>query len=610
MIGVGDVISPIDQFRLLVVDDEPEILKRHEGMFGSDEDVHLICAATQAEAIDAIDSHLLDAAIVDIEIGVEAGGYEVLRKFARSAPDTPLIVFTKHVDPAHVRDLLDLVTLEPPRIAAIVEKGPLGAGGPDPQALRMPISRLIDEWRASRVRITNAELPLALLVARAERIPDFRSDPVEVTAELDRICRRLFGDVRGLGDGADIGIEFKPLGSEGLSSAITVEAQVSVGDDVTGRPVTGSRCVLKIGPVADIREEADRYAQFVKYGVRLRQRVELLGEIRMPSLGAVCYSFAGGVFGSELVSLSKLLHSTESLTLAREAIASLCDASSRNWYAVQCKEQSALVYAKDTYHTDFAACFKRLDSGLGKLQRRLRVPELQETLGGFIGYSRADESADGALEIGGTILAIPRMNILGGGKFVAEIPACLVHGDMHGSNIMLELDEQNGDGLQKTLSRVCLIDYRSAGPGPRATDFVTLQASLRLADAKLILAEVCGDPEPEELSNEDLARAVVIAAKRTNAEARLLRVISSGAGAPDEGALGPFWEALDFEIISAMSRNFADLTIGEYLAASIPFTLRYFGYGIGPIARVRFLAWISAQFEAMREMTGELAVVT
>jgi CheY-like chemotaxis protein len=605
-----NVNSPIDQFRLLVVDEEPEILELHEGMFGSDEDVHLICAATQAEAIDTIDSHLLDAAVVDIEIDVEAGGYEVLRKFARSAPDTPLVVFTKHVDPAHVRDLLDLVNLEPPQIVAIVEKGPLGTGGSDPQALRMLISKLIDEWRASRVRITNAELPLGLLDERAKRIPGFRSDPVEVAAELDRICRRLFGDVRGLGDGAEIGIEFKPLGSEGLSSAITVEAQVSVGDDVEGRPVKGSRCVLKVGPVADICEEAARYAQFVKYGVRLRQRVELLGETRLHALGAVCYSFVGGVFGSELVSLSKLLHTPENQALAREAIASLCDASSRSWYAIQCSKQSALTYAKNTYHTDFAACFKRLDRGLNNLQRRLRVPEVQESLGGFIGYERADENVDGVLEIGGATLAIPRMNILGGGKFVAKIPACLVHGDMHGSNIMLELDDPDGnEPLERMLRRVCLIDYRSAGPGPRATDFVTLQASLRLADAKLILAEVCGEPEPKQLSDEDLARAVVIAAKRTHAETRLLRVITGG-DAPDEDDLSSYWETLDFEITSSMSRNFTDLGIGEYLAASMPFSLRYFGYGIGDVARVRFLAWISAQYEAMREMTGELAVAT
>lgn len=604
-----NVNSPIDQFRLLVVDEEPEILELHEGMFGGDEDVHLICAATQGEAIDAIDSHLLDAAIVDLEIDVEAGGYEVLRKFARAAPDTPLVVFTKHVDPAHVRDLLNLVNLEPPRIVAVVEKGPLGTGGSDPQALRIPIAKLIDEWRSSRVRITNAELPLSLLAARAGRIPGFRSDPVEVAAELDRICRRLFGDVRGLGDGAEIGIEFKPIGSEGLSSAITVEAQVSVGDDVKGAPVRGSRCVLKIGPVADIREEADRYAQFVKYGVRLRQRVELLGETRLHALGAVCYSFAGGVFGSELVSLSKFLYSTENMALAREAITSLCDASSRNWYAVQCSRQSALTYAKNTYQTDFGACFKRLDRGLDKIQRRLRGPELQELLGGFISYNRAEENVDGALELGGTTLAIPRMNILGGGKFVAKIPACLVHGDMHGSNIMLELDEQNGSP-ERTLSRVCLIDYRSAGPGPRATDFVTLQASLRLADAKLILTEVCGEPEPEQLSDETLARAVAIAAKRAKAEARMLKILSGDLDTPDEDDFSAYWEALDFEITSSMSRNFTDLSAGEYLAASMPFALRYFGYGIGPIARVRFLAWISAQYEAMREMTGELAVVT
>ncbi len=599
----------LDRFRLLVLDDEDQVRQAHEEMFGPDKEIDLICTGTQAEALEIIDTHLLDAAIIDIEIDVEAGGIEVLRKFARSAPDTPLIVYTQHVDPAHVRDLLRLVNLEPPRIVAVIEKGALGADGFDPQALRDRISALVQEWRSSRVQISNAELPLSLLAERGHRIPGFRENPAEMAIELDRICRRLFGDVRGLGDGAEIGIEFKPLGSEGLSSAITVEAQVSVGNDLRGRPVRGSRCVLKVGPVADIREEADRYAQFVKYGVRLRQRVELLGATQLHVLGAVCYSFAGGVFGSELHSLSGFLDSPADQDLAREAIASLCDASSRNWYAVQCTKQSALVYAKNTYHTDFRACFKRLDDGLSRLQRRLRVPELQELLGGFISYRRAVEHADGALELGGVTLGIPRMNILGSGNFVAATPACLVHGDMHGSNIMLELEEQeeSADGLGKILSRVCLIDYRSAGPGPRTTDFVTLQASLRLADAKMIASAVCGKPEPTELDDEQLARAVVIAAKRSRAERRMLKVVSGETEAPCEGELETHWEALDLEIASSLTRNFDDLSLSEYLAAAMPFALRYFGYGIGAVARVRFLAWISAQYEAMREMTGELS---
>lgn len=600
----------IDHFRLLLVDDEEDDIRSQIEELFDDDDVCLLSTATQADAFDAIDAHLIDAAIIDIELDVEAGGREVLRKFAQSAPDTPLIVYTKHVDPAHVRDLLDLINQEPPQVVAIIEKGPLGSGGFAPEALRAPVSKLISEWRSSRVRIRNADLPLELLDKRKKRIPGYRDDPAEVAAELDRMCRRLFGDVRGLADGAEIGIEFKPLGSEGLSSAITVEAEVSLGDDVDGTPVSGSRCVLKIGPAADIREEVDRYEQFVKYGVRLRQRVELHGDTHLHALGAVCYSFAGGVFGDELVSLSQLLHSPESQAMARKAIALLCDTSSRNWYAVQCSRESTLAYAARTYQTDFGACYKRLDDSLGKLEHRLRQAEVQDLLGGFISHKSAGEDKDGVFEIGGTSLAIPRKNIFGGGKFVAAIPACLVHGDMHGSNVMLELAEpDDGNGSPRELSRVCLIDYRSAGPGPRATDFVTLQASLRLADAALILEEVCDGPVPDRLSDEQLARAVAIAARRNSAEARMLGVLVGPPDAFGEEDLRLHWEALDFEITSAMQRNFADLTLVEYLAASLPFVFRYFGYPLGQVTRIRFLAWVSAQLDAMREATAELAPV-
>ena len=437
----------VDSFRLLVVDDEEDIQEHARDLFKDDPDVSIISAYTQAEGIAAVDEYCLDAAIVDIELNpIPAGGYEVLRKFAMSAPNVPLVIYTQYVDPTHVRDLLGLVNLAPPRIVSIVEKGPLGDRGYDPRRLRLPLADTLDEWRNSKVTVANEGLALQLLAERAGRIEGYRETETEVATELDRICRTLFGKVRGLADGGEIGVQLSPIGPEGLSSAITVEAKVILGEDAGGQPVTGSRCVLKVGPVSDIREEVDRYAQFVKYGVRLKQRVELLGHTYERALGAVCYSFAGGVFGSELLSLSKLLESPVDRDLAREAIAALFDVSSQNWYAVRCDKESALGYIARTYGTDFVACYRRLDDSLTKLQRKLRGAEFHELVGGDVGYSRAGEDIDGSFEIGGRKLLIPRMNVLGAGKFVAAIPACLVHGDMHGSNVMLELESTNGNG--------------------------------------------------------------------------------------------------------------------------------------------------------------------
>jgi CheY-like chemotaxis protein len=596
----------VDSFRLLVVDDESEIQGHIRDLFREDPEVEVISAFTQDEALTAIDDYCLDAAIVDIELEVEAGGYDVIRKFAATSSETPVIVYTKYVDPAHVRDLLDLVN-GTPRVTKVIEKGPSDTGPLEQSRLRQSLAEILDDWRRRKVELENAELALDPLEGRAPRIAGYRAEKSEVAAELDRICRRLFGDVRGLADGSSMRVQMNSLGAEGLSAAVAVEAKVILGDDVAGNPVTGSRCVLKIGPAADIREEVDRYNHFVKYGVRLRQRVELLGSAYQSSLGAVCYSFAGGVFGSELLSLTKLLESSEDRELARESIAALFDLSSQNWYAVRCDKQSSLDYIVNTYGTRFGACYQRLHESLNSLQRRLRKPELQSYLGGFIDYTKAEEDTDGQVELGGQKLTIPRRNILGGGKFVAPIPACLVHGDMHGSNVMLELEGGDGGADRGHLRRICLIDYRSAGPGPRATDVLALQASLRLADAKELTVAVCGHTDSSKLTDQQCAEGVRAAAARQSQELKLLRAVEAPELDSEQGHRA-HWELMDAEITAAMHKNFIDMSIVEYLSAALPFTLRYFGLSLGPIARVRFLAWVSAQLQILREATSDLQI--
>jgi CheY-like chemotaxis protein len=606
----GNDNPAVESFRLLVVDDEEEIQTHVRDLFRDDPEVQVISAFTQAEALSAIDEYCLDTAIVDIELDTPAAGYDVLRKFAHSSPDTPVIVYTKYVDPAHVRDLLDLINTTPPRVTKVIDKAPMGSGAFEPARLRLSLAEVLDDWRRRRVELEHMDLALRLLHRRRKRIEGYRERPQEVAAELDRICRKLFGKVRGLAERSGTRIQLNPLGAEGLSSAITVEAKVILGEDVAGNPVTGSRCVLKIGPAQDIREEVERYSQFVKYGVRLKQRVEMLGHTYQHSLGAVCYSFAGGVFGSELLSLSQLLEDPEQQDLARESISALFDVSSQNWYAVRCDKQSSLSYVAETYGTNFTYCYQRLDESLSKLRNSLRQPELQERLGGFIDYTKAEEDRDGTFEVGGQKLSIPRMNILGGGKFVAPIPACLVHGDMHGSNVMLELEGAAAEAdARGHLRRVCLIDYRSAGPGPRATDIIALQASLRLADSKDILVGVSGDADASKLTREQCADGVRIAVARQSAELRLLHAIE-GPGDQDliDNPHIAHWELMDAEITTAMQKNFIDMHLLEYLSAALPLTLRYFCFSLDPIARVRMLAWVSAQLQILRQATSDLQV--
>ena len=50
---------------------------------------------------------------------------------------------------------------------------------------------------------------------------------------------------------------------------------------------------LEIGPRDEIGQEIERFERFVRYGVRLVNRVELLGAATANSLAVIVYSFAG-----------------------------------------------------------------------------------------------------------------------------------------------------------------------------------------------------------------------------------------------------------------------------------------------------------------------------
>src|SRR5262249_22981382 len=154
---------------------------------------------------------------------------------------------------------------------------------------------------------------------------------------------------------------------------------------VAGKPVNGSQCVVKIGPVADIEEEVQRYHHFVKYGVRLAERVELLATSSRDGFAAVTYSFAGGVFGEALPRLDGVLEIEGGHELAGEAIARLFRRSDNNWYSVKCDDAPPTRFV-DT--TKFDKSYEHLHNGLVNLHGQFPTH-------GY-GVTKADSEEDGA----------------------------------------------------------------------------------------------------------------------------------------------------------------------------------------------------------------------
>ena len=558
------------QFHVLAVDDDPDMLAEIHRELRESSDVVLCLAETQEQATELLRNHYFDLAIVDIVLGPgggQGGGYEVLREMSERAPNATAIVASAFgVD----RGLAGLVGAPAPRIRAVVAKDE------GEEWVTELVGEAVNEWRQAVVDLQNLQLVMELLSAakRRRRIPNLR-DADALALEIDRLCRQLFGNVTGVG-AHNVRVRLDTIERQGLSAAVTVRAEVQLGRDQQGTPVQGTTCVLKLGPCDDIREEVERYESFVKYGVRLRHRVELLGHAYDQSLGAISYSFAGGVFGESLTSLDQVLTAEADDSLFNDILDHLfaADTQNKNWYAVHGPPMNPVRFVRQSYGTKFDRCIAVTNDVADKLQNRYP---------GRIRHKRHDQRNNGELRVEEAKLVIPKAGIWGTGPFVRVYPTCLVHGDMHGGNVMAEIS--NGEVM-----RVCLIDYRSAGLGPRSLDWVALEASVRLAHA-LELVESADAGREEEVPEDMLLTTIAHAARAEPAERRLLAHIWDGAPIPE---VNHGWAGRVAEIARRARANFQDMTETDYLATALPCAFRQLGYDIGTVGRIRMLAWVSA----------------
>lgn len=586
-------MSTTTDFVVLVVEDEEEIRKQVAADLGRLPNVIALQAAGKASAIDAIHSHYIDAAVVDIEMPPGSPvGLDVLEELAARSPNALVVIASRFLAGNRQR-LVGLASRKAPRILSVFNKLT-----DEPRTLITPIEEVVATWNQSAISLTGLNVLEELLwtPGRIRRI-GLRAARGELTRELDRICRDLFGLILGVDENnRSVHVAFTKLDREGLSSAVTVLASVTLGKDRAGNTVLGSHCVVKVGPVAEIRQETERYDSFVKFGVPLAQRVEMLSRSFQDHLGGICYSFAGGVFGTSLKTVDEILRTDGGVRFAETAFRQLFDPDDNNWYGVACGEVSPRYYMQRTHGTDFDRCYEVLHRSLEKLVGKVPAAQLI-----FRPASEGARDPEGHLRFEGGRLLIPPRELIGSQAIFAFRPACLVHGDMHGGNVMVELGDLGGGSPQPTLKRVCLIDYRSAGPAPRPLDFLAMQASVRLADAHA-LTEAAG----ARLTGDAWAALLKTAAQRVHAEKRILRETwSDGSARPAQGtaAARPPWDHATRTLIELMRANFDDMQLDEYLASAIPCALRQCSFDIPVVARVRMLAWLSALYE---ELTSSL----
>ena len=370
----------------------------------------------------------------------------------------------------------------------------------------------------------------------------------------------------------------------GLSASLAFEVEPVLGTMPAGEPVMGNLCVVKIGPASSIRAEVDAYYEVVQFGVALSHRTELLAHAVRDALGAVCYSFAGG--GSKgVIGLDEILRSQNSRR-STTVIDLLFDpvTKSKRWYGIEGHEVSLHYY------------FNHRDRSRGDGSSRGIVRGAFKTLDAWIsgvrysGLSVTHQPEEGRwhLNFGSFELVLPDADFSGDSGFQAQLPSCLVHGDMHGGNVLVD-----------RYNRPWLIDYASAGIGPRAMDVASLLASPRLTQADLFdetrSAKVLEPSEVQEL------------AKTCYEERRLWKALGSGDASRmvrPGGGTQPFWSITSAHLVSAWMKNFQEVHPLESLYACLMQAVWLVGFGQTETRNLRLAAWIDGLLGAIEATRG------
>jgi CheY-like chemotaxis protein len=590
------------KLRILAVDDSGRILRYIEEVVrevGGDS-VELFTAQNEAEALKIFDNHYLDIILLDFKFGDNRlGGYSILQYLDQLGCSGEVILMTKlDLGDEADRVVQSISRLDRPRVMDYLKKQEFQS------LLPATITRLIERFETTRVNLTNLDLAVQLLSRRRNRYskPPLRESDDEVGVEVERICRDLFGSVNGRPFGhiggrpksTDVSVDLQRLERRGLSAAVTLKPVVQLGfADVPDRS-QGYDCVLKLGPIEDVREELARYREYVRYGVKLEQRVELLGSAFRDAIGGIVYSFAGGVFGQALLSLDELLR--QNSELSSKVVENLFAAG--RWYSVSAGRRPVARYMESPYRVDLGESTKRNLANLRKMQRK-HHREISVDVG--------QHGADSSFRIGeGPQLKIPGNEFLGEGWHVDAHPWCLVHGDMHGGNVMVELSNTiRGGNLdlstkgRTSVRRVCLIDYRNSGPGPRCIDATALESSVRMADAETIASQF-GPDGASFLEGQALLGAMMVASRRVDKEQQVYRHLW---GQRDR-ALDDDWAIIACNVVRGLFKRFEEqpVSLEEYLQTAMLYAIRQLGYQMDGVSRVRINAWLAALYILFRKI--------
>ena len=526
-------------FRALVVDDEPAVRTLAVRAGRPEDGIIIDTAADLTSARVLIAQHHYQAAVVDMQLRKGADqnvdGLTLLGELKTLRPNCRRLLLTMYPE-KYRRELFSLLDPDATVIDGAIDKSDFE------HLFTESIIAAAKRWLAGPVDVVGLERIFDLL---GERRVAGKSMPSGLTAqvtpgELDAVISRLFGQGGDspLDSDSFTKIELTPL-TGGRSRSV-----VAVGQPTSANGARGLPCVVKVGPREDTAEEIRRYDRYVRFRVGLHRRVEILATSLADTLGAVCYTRA-----AEHTDLQSLLDRED--PAAMDVFGELMGTDDE-WHGDQDQQPDLARFFQSSY-------------GLEPLRISRAVESWAKANAEKLGFRLA---GDKLLVPDGQPLRLPTVDLLSSGRLRNDYIACISHGDMNASNVIVA-----GTG------KLTLIDFRHTARGPAAIDFAALQASIRLTPQSLKAAtDMPGELERLE---RRLWRSEAIGRFETTWDARA-------------GTM-PYWAQASDRLNALAQARLSNIPAADRIATHLLYALRVFRVSLLPVAaRLRLLIWMSA----------------
>lgn len=538
----------MNEYFALVVDNDENIRRQAAETGKRTHGLRVVTAGSLEEAEARLVENFFNVALVDLQLvegaDKDLGGVIVLNHLRRTRPSCRRILLTQHSD-KYRREVFRLLDPRTPVVASAVDK--LGFE----QSFRRFLKQEATDWIRAPVLIDG--LTEIVQHVRAKKILGHEIGPARIQstdAEIDFILSRVFGQ-RAVRDDEEDPPEARVVHLRGVFTAGHSRSVVSLFQPGTGDAHHGLLTVVKIGPRVDAVQELRRYDEYVRFRVSLHRRVELLGAALGDTLAAICYSFAGHA-PEAITDLQSLLDVGDRDALRQ--MDTLFGPGAEEWLADEVPGDDEGMFFSDAYGLD------PVEIG-GGIRRFLS--EHGEAFGGRL--------LESEVRFPGANLRLP--SGLGAGRFRDPYTACVVHGDLNASNVLV-------DGRE----HVMLIDFRHTRRGPRCLDFCALQVSARLA------------ADPLKGANARVA-----------ATHKLERLLWSRNWADPDQELSamqelPYWAEVSRHLLRHAYRSLSELTPQEHAVTTLLYALRVFSAPkLGRDEKFRLVVWMSALAEVVAD---------